>query len=209
MPSPSLAKAKERDVPRPILQRNAPLLRKAQTDPEAFGEFYDAFSRRLLSYFARRVLDSNAAFDLTSETFAKALAASEQFRGRTREEEEGWLFAIARSELSDYWRRGQVERTAMARIGIDPCELTTAEVERVEELADLRAVRDRLAEALDALPEQQRQAVTLRIVDELDYRAVAAVLEITEDNARARVSRGLRALGRELARSDTILERSA
>ena len=51
---------------------------------------------------------------------------------------------------------------------------------------------------LAALPAAQRDAVRLRIVDELSYDDLAARLGITPDNARARVSRGLRALTRAI-----------
>ena len=64
----------------------------------------------MLVYFTRRVLDVDVAFDLLSETFAKALERRRQFRGGSPEEEQGWLFSIARSELSHYWRDGRVER---------------------------------------------------------------------------------------------------
>ena len=45
----------------------------------------------------------------------------------------------------------------------------------------------------------QREAIQLRVVDERGYGAVSEVLEISEPAARARVSRGLRALRRAIA----------
>jgi RNA polymerase sigma-70 factor (ECF subfamily) len=48
------------------------------------------------------------------------------------------------------------------------------------------------------LPEDTREAVTLRIVDELSYPDLAARLAITEQAARQRVSRGMRTLSRVL-----------
>ena len=80
------------------------LLVQSREDPEAFARFYDAYAERVLVFFTRRVFDVDMAFDLLSETFAMALERRRQFRGDTAEEEQGWLFAIARSELSHYWR---------------------------------------------------------------------------------------------------------
>ncbi len=51
----------------------------------------------MLVFFTRRVLDAELAMDLTAETFATALTRREQFAGRSAEEEQAWLFAIARS----------------------------------------------------------------------------------------------------------------
>ena len=153
----------------------------------------------MLRFFARRVVDAEASFDLMSETFATALTQMHQFRGSVPEEEQGWLFAIARSELSHYWRRGAVERTALAKLGVPVPALTSAEIERIEDLAGIAELAPQLAEAMGDLPEDQRQAVSLRVIKEMEYSEIAATLRISEEAVRARVSRGLRRLARGLA----------
>jgi len=178
------------------------LLARAQRDPAAFEAFYFEYGRRVLQFFARRVIDPEAAFDLTSETFAKALEHRDQFRGKTAEEEQGWLFAIARSELSRFWRRGSVEKSAIAKLGIELPDLSDAEIERIEQLAGLSEVTPRLEAAMRSLPSDQRDAVQRRVVDDITYADLAASLGVSEDVARARVSRGLRALARELRGPD-------
>jgi RNA polymerase sigma-70 factor, ECF subfamily len=170
------------------------LLARARDDAEAFASFYDAYSDRVLVYFTRRVLNADTAFDLLSETFATALERRRQFRGSTTEEEQGWLFAIARSELSHFWRDGLVERSALARIGVPVPALTDPEIERIEELAGIAGLAAQLADALLTLPAEQRLAVELRVVREFDYSDVAGRLGVSEQTARARVSRGLRSL---------------
>ena len=72
--------------------------------------------------------------------------------------------------------------------------MTDIEYERIEELAGSRELRDHVAEKLDALPVDQREAVRLRVVEEQDYRTLVEPLDISQDTARARVSRGLQAL---------------
>ena len=57
--------------------------------------------------------------------------------------------------------------------------------------------------ALAELGPEQREAVRLRVVDELGYPAVAARLGVSEQTARARVSRGLRALAAAVNRHET------
>jgi RNA polymerase sigma-70 factor (ECF subfamily) len=47
---------------------------------------------------------------------------------------------------------------------------------------------------LDALPQDQREAVRLRVLDERTYAEISQRLGVSEQTARARVSRGLRAL---------------
>jgi RNA polymerase sigma-70 factor (ECF subfamily) len=64
--------------------------------------------------------------------------------------------------------------------------------DRVEELIDFERFGEALEEAMSVLPEEQREAVRLRVVDERSYGEVAAELGCTEPTARMRVSRGLR-----------------
>jgi RNA polymerase sigma-70 factor (ECF subfamily) len=66
--------------------------------------------------------------------------------------------------------------------------------ERVEDLADLRSQRAALAGGLASLSDVHREALRLRIVEERSYAEVARTLDVTEQTARARVSRALRAL---------------
>jgi len=177
---------------------SASLLAQAREDPEAFSAFYDAYSDRVLRSLARRVLDPEVAFDLMSETFAKILERRQQFRGDSAREEQAWLFTIARTELLHYWRSGRVERAALERFAVTIPPLGDAEFDRIEALAGLHGLDPPLREAMTTLPDDQRRAVELRVVEDRDYADVAAALAVSEQVARARVSRGLRALAREL-----------
>ena len=67
-------------------------------------------------------------------------------------------------------------------------------------IAELGTLRATLAIALEDLSPEQRDAVRLRVIDELDYPAIARRLGISEDAVRARVSRGLRTLAVALTR---------
>jgi RNA polymerase sigma-70 factor (ECF subfamily) len=69
---------------------------------------------------------------------------------------------------------------------------------RVDDLAGLEDLRGLVAGALRELNFEQREVVELRVVYELDYPQIARRLGISEQTARARLSRGLRALGAAL-----------
>jgi len=172
--------------------------------PDHLARLYEAHAADLLSFFARRTLQAEVAIDLVAETFSQAFAHREQFRGASDGEALAWIFGIARHELSAYFRRGAVDRRAMAELGLAVPTLTDADYERVEELADLRAQRAVVAAALAKLSLEHREALRLRVVEEQPYSEVARALGITEETARARVSRALRAL----SNATTKLERS-
>ncbi|MFL5817897.1 MAG: RNA polymerase sigma factor [Conexibacter sp.] len=170
-------------------------LRGAVRDPSAFAHFYDAHADGVLTFLARRTFDVEAARDLMAETFAQAYRSRRRFRGESDAEAAAWLYSIARHLLSGYVRSGIVERKATERLGIAVPQLEHDDYERVVQLAGLADVRAVVAEAFAGLPPDQREAVRLRVLDELSYVDVAARLSITEPTARARVSRGLRQLG--------------
>jgi RNA polymerase sigma factor (sigma-70 family) len=178
------------------------LIRRSQRDAAAFVEVYEAYSERLLLFLSRKVLDVEVAFDLHAELFAVALERRHQFRGRTVAEDEGWLYAIARNELSHYWRGGAVERRAMERLRLTRPELDDAAIERIEELATLADLAPQITAALDTLPAEQREAVRLRIIEELSYEEIAVQVAVSKDTVRARVSRGLRALAAQIRTDD-------
>jgi RNA polymerase sigma factor (sigma-70 family) len=165
-------------------------------DPDQLARLYQAHAADVLSFVARRTLQAEVAIDLVAETFSQAFAHREQFRGTSDSEALAWIFGIARHELSAYFRRGAVDRRAMAQLGLAVPALTDADFERVEELADLRAKRALVAGALAELSLEHREPLRLRVVEEQPYSAVARSLGITEETARARVSRALRALSR-------------
>jgi RNA polymerase sigma factor (sigma-70 family) len=174
-----------------MAHRLASSLRRARQDPSAFTDFYAAHSRPLLAYFARRTFDVEAARDLTAETFAQAFEHRRRFRGLTDAEAGGWLYGIARHQLGRYARRGVVERRAVKRLGIQLPTVSEDDYERIAELAGLAQLRDRVAAAFGELSDDQRDALRLRVVDERPYLEIAQTLGISEQTARARVSRAL------------------
>jgi RNA polymerase sigma-70 factor (ECF subfamily) len=176
------------------------------------GELYDRHAEAILAFLVRRTWDPEVAVDILAETFALALEGRRRFRGRHRDAAGAWLYAIARHQLADHFRRDGAHRRALARLGIERRPLTEGEYERIEELAGSRELRDHVSEALDALPVDQREAVRLRVVEEQGYQTLAQTLDISQDTARARVSRGLLALRAAIdaatAQSPLGLERS-
>jgi RNA polymerase sigma-70 factor (ECF subfamily) len=151
-----------------------------------------------LVFLARRTLDAEVAVDLTAETFAQAWRGWGRVRLESSEEVRAWLFTIARRQLSGYLRRGRVERRALRRLGIRTPMVHHDDVAEIEQAAGLASVRKVLGNELAALSGSQREALRLRIVEELPYSDVARELGVSEATARARVSRGLRALAEAL-----------
>jgi RNA polymerase sigma factor (sigma-70 family) len=163
-----------------------------------FEELYDRTADRLLVSLTRRTQDPEVAGELWAECWAAAFEGWPRCRARGPEQEEAWLFGIARRRLADYWRTGATERRALERLHWTVPTSSHAEDEELVRIAELDALRDVLADALAALPKARRRAVALRIIDGLSYPDIATRLGCSEDAARAQVSRGLRGLQRHI-----------
>lgn len=165
---------------------------------EEFSGFYKRTSTAVFAYFMRRLYEPEIALDLTAEVYAQALLSRRRFRGRSPEDATSWCFGIARNQLLTFIRRGRTERKAVSRLGVEVPAIGEEDYARALEIADASGFRSSLREALNELSPEQRQAVWLRVVDELEYAEVADRLAISTDAARARVHRGLRALAGHL-----------
>jgi RNA polymerase sigma-70 factor (ECF subfamily) len=176
------------------------LRRPVTLTEEDFLRLYRRLAGVLLVFFQRRVHDAELATDLTADTFTVALERRHQYRGRSDDELSGWLWAIARSLLREHERREETGRRTALRLGRDRRALSDREIERIEELAGLRELRDAVAAGMADLPPDHREAVALRVLEDLSYAEIAARLDITPSGARTRVSRGLRILADRIRR---------
>jgi RNA polymerase sigma-70 factor (ECF subfamily) len=166
------------------------VLLAARGSAEAFGVFYRHFEPIVLRFFMRATGRAELAADLAAETFACALESVGEFdpvRGRADQ----WLFGIARNLLGKSYRQGRVDAAARGRLGLPVLVIDDLMLEVIERLSEESGA---VATALTQLPDEQRAAVEARVVQERDYKEIAAELRCSEAVVRQRVSRGLRTL---------------
>jgi RNA polymerase sigma factor (sigma-70 family) len=169
------------------------LLQATPDDPEAFGVFYRRHVDAVLAFFRVRTGDPELAADLMAETFAAALLAAPRFK-RRREPAAAWLFTIGRRKLIDSWRRGRVEDAARRKLGLEPMELDDGGLARIDAMVDEERDPLPLVELMGRLPDDQREALRLRVLDEREYADIARELRCSEAVIRQRVSRATRSL---------------
>lgn len=173
------------------------LLTAAQDDPEAFGEFYRRHAIGVERWLRTQTPDLATAADLTAETFAQGLVGVGRFRGTTDDQALAWVFGIARNLVRRLHRRGRAELAMCRRLGIQ-LDHNEDELTHLEAQIDARREASSLSDALNTLPDTQRQALQLRVIDELNYHEAAALMGTSEQNARIRVSRALKTLSLRL-----------
>lgn len=176
------------------------LIAGSDRDASAFGTLFERHHRDLIGYFMRRTADAQTAADLTGEVFAAAFVARRRFTSRGPGSGRAWLFGIARNQLAHYARRQQVSERHRRKLAMERVVVDDDTAEQFARLADLAGLRSELTEALATLPDNQIDAIRLRVIDELPYRDVAERLGCTEGAARVRVTRGLTRLAEVLVR---------
>jgi len=165
------------------------LVDKARRDPSKFGELYEMYFELVYAYIVRRVRDRDAAEDLTSEVFHKALANLGNFEWRGAPFG-AWLIRIAANAIADHVKRDARDHAKCS--AKEPS--TEPDMQAVEHRAQLyRLVND--------LPDDQRRVIYGRFVDERSIREMARELGRSEgaikqlqlravENLRARMEAG-------------------
>jgi len=156
---------------------------------EAFAVFYRRHRWPVLNYlFARTRGDTHLALDLLAEVFARVYEKRHTYQA-DKAPARAWLFAIANNALIDEHRDRAYERSARARLELPIFEYTDAAIAQVEERID--ATQAGYLEGLAELPEDEREAIQARIIEDRDYADIAATTAVSQAAIRKRVSRGL------------------
>jgi RNA polymerase sigma-70 factor (ECF subfamily) len=140
--------------------------------------------------------DDGAAGELLAETLSEAWFSRSRFRDPGDGDARPWLFGIAKNLVRRLYRDRAIERRARQRLHLPvPDEDATAVLDRVA------AAQAQIS--LDALPGDQRRALELRVLDDLEYAEIGERLQITPEGARTRVFRALGTLRAQIGRSTT------
>jgi RNA polymerase sigma-70 factor (ECF subfamily) len=182
------------------MKSDADLLRESRHQPDAFVEVCERHAADLAGWL-RREVGADAADDLLAETLSRAWFHRRRFRDPGTGSAGPWLQGIARNVVRELRRKGAIEARAVRRLGISlPAPVSPAP--ESDDRLDAEAAYGRLERIVDELPGEQRQALELRVLDELDYREIGTRLHIPITTARTRVHRALRTLRARTERSD-------
>jgi RNA polymerase sigma-70 factor, ECF subfamily len=170
---------------------NQAVVRAKQGDREALRFLYIRYADHVYGYVSSIVRDDYEAEDVTQHVFAKLMMKLEKYEPR-EVPFSAWIIRVARNVAVDHLR----QRRAI------PCE----EVRELQANSfDDEAARDRaldLRDALDTLPEDQRQVVVMRHIVGLTPGEIAGKLGKTEPSIHGLHHRGRGALRTALSEMD-------
>jgi RNA polymerase sigma factor (sigma-70 family) len=170
---------------------DAEVIGRSLDQPEAFGLIYDRHAPTVLRFLGRRV-GAAVAEGLLGELFRIAFERRKTF-DVSRTSALPWLYGIGSNLLMKH-RRGEARRLrASARMAADEAADRRASAGAL----DARLLFPRVADAIDALPDSEREALLLFAWEDLSYQSVAEALELPIGTVRSRLNRA-RAHLREL-----------
>ena len=178
-------------------------------DTRAFELLVIKYQRRIQRLIARMVRDSDLVEDIAQETFIRAYRALHQFRGDAQFYT--WLYRIAvntaKKALLDLKHDPLITEAALRPADSDdetfqPGNEPIAE-ETPESVLAAREIAAAVNAAMEALPDDLRQAVTLREIEGLSYEEIAAVMACPIGTVRSRIFRAREAIS---ARVKPLLE---
>jgi RNA polymerase sigma factor (sigma-70 family) len=160
--------------------------RLVQGDDTALAELYDQYGAFVYGLAVKVIGDRTAAQDVTQEVFIALWQRPEMFnpeRGRLRT----LLGTVAHRRAVDHVRREEAKRRRAER---EAQYVRTAP--DVDELAMALVAAERVRDAVQDLPSEQRDAIQLAYFGGRTYREVAIELGIPEGTAKSRLRLGLR-----------------
>ena len=165
-------------------------------DSRSFDLLVLKYQHRIFGLIGRYVRDADEVQDVAQEAFIKAYKALPGFRGESAFYT--WLYRIAINTAKNYLV-SRARRPPGTDIEIEDAEYYEGgsglhEIENPENAlfgAELKVVVD---DAIGALPEDLRTAITLREFDGLSYEAIADIMDCPVGTVRSRIFRAREAI---------------
>jgi RNA polymerase sigma-70 factor (ECF subfamily) len=172
-------------------------------DQKAFELLVIKYQRRIQRLIGRMVRDVDLVEDIAQETFIRAYRALAQFRGEAQFYT--WLYRIAvntaKKSLMDLKRNPTVSENSFKSGDDDetsPLENELTSSETPEAVLASKEIAQMVNAAMDALPEELRQAISLREIEGLSYEEIAEVMSCPIGTVRSRIFRAREAISAKI-----------
>ncbi|SDJ56628.1 RNA polymerase sigma factor RpoE [Microbulbifer yueqingensis] len=167
-------------------------------DKRAFDLLVLKYQHKIVAVVSRFIKDHSEVQDVVQEAFIKAYRALANFRGESAFYT--WMYRIAINTAKNHLvSRGR--RPPSSDVDLEDAEYYSgADLLRDNETPENQLFRDQLEqavhEAIRALPEDLRSAVTLREMEGLSYEEIAEVMGCPVGTVRSRIFRAREAIDR-------------
>ncbi|MCB0415746.1 MAG: sigma-70 family RNA polymerase sigma factor [Bdellovibrionales bacterium] len=133
--------------------------------------------------------------DVVQDTFIKAYTKLETFRGQSSFK--SWLFKIGLNTAKNKLRSQRVGQLNLEKVHL-------SHGSKVENRIYHSNVKSQILQAIERLPQKQKEAIYLRIFEDLSFKEIADLMESPYDTAKANYRHGLMKLKNSLSRNDVL-----
>lgn len=157
-------------------------IEEAKKNPARFGVIYERYYQQIFLFVYKRLADEENTADICSQVFLKAMLSLKKYKFQGVPFS-AWLYRIAINEINQFFRNTKSQRV-ISMEGKDLMDMAE-EVEEDHSEANLQA----LLKTFQRLSPDEIQFVELRFFEKMSFKEVAAVYNITENNAKVRMYR--------------------
>ena len=175
------------------------MLRVREGDRGAFEGLYGRYHSRLQHFFFGMSRDTQTAYDLCQDTFLRVWQLRQRYHATGSFK--AYLYAIGRHIWLEHCRRlGREYRLGLRTSWEDALAAVDADSRDPGEVAAQSELRTTLLDALEQLPDDQRMAVVLRVIEGLTLDEIASVLQCPKNTVRSRKLLGIKKLREAVSR---------
>jgi RNA polymerase sigma-70 factor, ECF subfamily len=174
------------------------------SDPVTFRRAYDEHARGMYGAAYRILGSAHQAQDVVQDVFSRVWRNPHKFDAR-RGELGSYLRLMARSRALDLWREGQAAGRASDRLKLVVGQQETRVEDHPGAMAERESDRRAVREALQSLPEPQREAVVLAFWGGLTADQIARRSHVPLGTAKSRIRLGLAKLRAEVESAGRVV----
>ena len=167
----------------------------SRLDPAVVEALYKKYADDIRAFLIGVLRDPDLANEALQATFAKAVESGHTAR---RKSIRGWLFRVSFNEAMALRRRQKQQEKSTERLSYFLRQGSESPLQSAVE----RELRERVSKALEALPDEQRQVVRMRIYEEKTFAVIAQELDAPLGTVLTRMRLALRKLAARLATKD-------
>lgn len=155
---------------------------------EAFDVLLERHQNKLFSYIFFLVRDEELANDVFQETFVKAIMMMQQKRYVFSGKFSSWIMRIAHNYIVDQFRQDRKECVSLPD-PIDQNHIYERNLleDNVEASLICEQTHDEVRRMVERLPQNQREIVFMRFYQDLSFREIADILDISINTALGRM----------------------
>ena len=176
------------------------LIEQAKTDPEAFGKLYELHVEKIYHYIYYRIGNHHDAEDLTAKVFHRALNNIARYNHKGAPFA-AWLYRIAHNLVAN-WHRDRSRRHIVA---LENANLSGDRQANPQQAAEQANERELLLAAIQQLPPDRQQLLTLKFVERMSNAEIGEVMGRSEGAIKSLYHRTLVSLKELLSKHENLV----